>query len=314
MLINAKRMMAGSLFAMLVGGLGSTASAVPLDQVSGDVLFKFLGGSTGQNTFTSGPCGVGGGCENTWVGATLTQIVDSNSLLPVFNQGENGQYLAAILYGVSDISITPGGIFGQTIYSAGATSAGTGGAGDGRIYVDIYLRNSAPDLSGGPADRTGYNTYNGISDGGSLFLRLELTEGIAVDDPTTAGVDESLATLVQDATAATNPATGQGTFYANVIGGSAQAQFNGNGFLMPNNGQFADMFGIFDFNVARTDSPGIPGCTTPQGVTTIQETCWENRVSDPIEARTAVPEPGTVGLAGFALLALGAFRRRLRRG
>lgn len=310
MRINAKRTIVGAALAILFGGgLAGPSNAIPLDQITGPVEFKFFAGSTSQNTF-GGPCAVGAGCENTWLGSTLTQIVDSNTLLPVFNQGENGQYLAAILYGVSDISIT-GSSPNFNIYSAGATSAGTGGVGDGRIYIDVYLRGAPPDLSGGPANRTGYNTYTGISDGASLWLRVELTEGIALDDPSTLGVDESDATLFQTATSATNPSSGEGTFFGNVVGGSAQAQFDTNGTLIPNTGGFADMFGIFDFR-ENTTSGGIPGCTPPGGVADVQPDCWENFVSDPIRA-LAVPEPTTIGLTGMALLLMAAAHRRRRR-
>jgi len=307
--INAKRTIVGAALAILFGGgLAGPSNALPLDQITGPVEFKFFAGSTSQNT-VGGPCAIGAGCENTWLGSTLTQIVDSNTLLPVFNQGENGQYLAAMLYGVSDISIT-GSAPNFNIYSAGATAAGTGGIGNGRIYIDVYLRNAPPDLSGGAADRTGYNTYTGISDGASLWLRVELTEGIALDDPSTIGVDESLATLFQTATSATNPASGEGTFYGNVVGGSAQAQFDGNGFLIPNTGAFADMFGIFDFRENNTTG-GIPGCTAGGG-TAAPPNCWENFVSDPIRA-LAVPEPTTIGLTGMALLLMAAAHRRRRR-
>ena len=89
-----------------------------------------------------------------------------------------------------------------------------------------------------------------------------------------------------------------------MTGGTAAAQFDTNGFLIPNTGAFADMFGIFDFKPALTTDGGIPGCTTPAGGFSLDPSCWENRVSDPIEA-LAVPEPGTVGSAGFALLGVG---------
>lgn len=286
-----------ALFAMV-----PSANAVPLEMLDGIVNFSFDGVTTEQVLEA-------GSDENTWGVGNVNSIQAADGITTVWTTGETGQRLTFMLYGIHDISTTPGGSFGTNIYSAGAT----GGAADGAIHLDIYLDDeddggyTAADFSPGPAGRTGFGSYGTATDG-TLWLSTVLVTGVSLDDPVTLGVNELTATLFQNADGATSPATGTGRLFASITGGSAAAKFDTNDFVTLD-GSIADLRGLFDIEPNDTSI----GCTDPfTGAVNVNTGCWEISTNDPVTGRasTFVPVPGTALLMALGLLAVPRLLRK----
>lgn len=275
--------------ATLLGVSSFAAQAVPLSSLpGGDMEFKLSGVTTEFYTWA-------GTSETTWGVGNITQITtpSSQGAASIWNSGEGGDYLGYMIYGIDDLSnsgVSPN----INLYNVGAT----GGVADGNIYIDVFKLAANPVITT-PSARTGYNAYTGVTSA-SLWLRLVLVPGIVADDPSTAADESTLATLSQTVTGLTLPATGSGTFFANVVGGSAMSKFNTDGFTTLL-GTDADMYGIFDL---RDSTAGArPTCN-------VNDTdCFFGLIRDPIIA-TAIPEPGSMALAGLGLIGLAALRRR----
>ncbi len=265
--------------------------AMPLGSVSGAVEFKLSGVTT--EFFTQANTN-----ESTWGVGNITQITTPTSAgaTALWNSGEGGDYLGYMLYGIADLS-SSGASPNLNLYNVGATGTGCGLLCNS-IYIDLFKRATTPSwttpsLRSGPGG--GYNAYPGVSTP-SLWLRLQLIPGIVANDTSTIGIDEgTTATLAQTLTALTLPASGGGTFYANVIGGSAMSSYNTNGFttLLSTS---ADMYGIFDL---RNNTTGAAATCNP-----ISTDCFFGLIRDPVSAN-AIPEPASIALLGLGLLAMG---------
>jgi hypothetical protein len=205
----------------------------------------------------------------------------------------DGTYLYFMIYGIADHQIKDHGDGTFDIYNWGAT----GGAADGLIHIDWYRSNVnllslTSNMNANPGDRTGFGSYSLFAGMGPAYLQTVLAPGKSSFDP--------LATLVQNATATNNPADGTGSFFADVVGGTAQSQWDLNG---QTNGH--------DFNGNYTlspngDSAGTGVCTDAQLAAGV---CFNGFINDPIKARK-IPEPGSLALLGLGFAGLAGLRRR----
>ncbi|MBL8698488.1 MAG: hypothetical protein JNK67_08950 [Alphaproteobacteria bacterium] len=238
--------------------------------------------------------------ETTWGWGYVTSIENSSTFGTIWQQ-DNAAFgnarLGFMIYGIADLSIVPGGTFGQQIYNVGCT----GGSCDGKIHIDFYLDSSTatggtnPGATAGgltTADRTGFGSLNQITTDGSLFMKWELTAGHILDNPDTGLIDESVSTLFQDVSAATLPARGRGFFFADCVAGPGCNIFGDSDLIDELAGQF-------------TLAPIVsPDPRFANG--------WRGAVNDPVEGFIAAPVPATVVVFGTALICLAGLGRRGR--
>ena len=228
----------------------------------GPVEFKLTGFTSEHNQAVA---------DETW-GIFQVQSITTLGGSALWSSGNDGEYIYGMFYNLIETSATPGGTFGVEITQK-----------DGSF--DLYLANEKPTDLGGTAfnltspgtRRTAIDAYDTVTNiaGASSFLQGDFAPGIISGDGTT--------TIYQDVTAATSPASGQGSGYGAIDGGNYAGLFN------------SDIYGngndlLFNFFVA-------PPTGAPDG--------WDQKITDPVKGQ-AVPEPAsmllfTVGLAGAAV-------------
>jgi hypothetical protein len=280
--------------AIALGFASVAASADPLALVTGDVEIK-LGGLTTETQLTTGTN------ETTW-GVGYLESITSFSNLSKWTSGTTDGYLYYMLYGIADLSVIPQVGVGYDIYNIGAT----GGVADGKIHLDLYwsptqIASIDQFKTANPNLRTGYDSYSLLSSLGPAYLKLTFGEDIQqVDRPETIGIDETTATLVQEANGQTLPTTGKGSFFLDVVGGTDAFHWDTNGQDFGH-----DMSG--NFTLRPNYGPGRnPNCSLAD---VTAGTCFAGLINDPI-ITARIPEPGSVALFGLGLAGLAGLRRR----
>ncbi|MCA9405746.1 MAG: PEP-CTERM sorting domain-containing protein [Candidatus Omnitrophica bacterium] len=258
----------------------SSASAFALaGDYTGPLEFKFSDFSMGTlYQSSSGGYGNADNVENGW-GIFKINLIKTPAAQTLWFDGKDGEELTGIFYGIDDDLWEVSGS-GLNIQSVGG-------------IIDVYL-DSSPDFdpTGGPAARTTASTYPTVTDG-ELFLRLAMTPGIKFGNADT--TDDHIE-YNNDLNATTSPFTGNGAFYANVVGGTYADIFDTNiHCILDDNGveHCNDFFGIFD-----TTSPG--------------EYQWLVSSEDPISgaSQAPVPEPATLAIFGTGLAGMIGLRKR----
>jgi hypothetical protein len=259
----------------------SQASAFSLGGYSGPVKFKLSDRSEAISITPSFPAGAYGnadGAEDIWGIFKITTIADPADN-PLWQDGDNGEELTGIFYGIDNDYWSPNAIGGINIQSvAGA--------------IDLYL-DSSPDYNPtlGPGARSGVSSYPTATDG-TLFLSTVMVPGIKYGNG--AVIDDHI-TFDNDLDGTTQPFTGDGAYYLEITGGDAYAVslFDWDYYtLVDDSGAIttADFFGQFD-----TEVPGSFG--------------WFGDSEDPVEG-FATPEPATMALLGSGLLGIAGLSRR----
>lgn len=287
--------------ATLLGVSSFAANAATLDSLAGDLTFKLFG-LTAENTLSQEAIDEGAvfgaslGWETTW-GIGRVTTIDSSSTGTVYTAGIDGPYLNFMIYGIADASSTLNGSTYDLLNTGATKDAGS----TGKIVIDVYKDSTFLNLNNQmTSSRCGYSCFEGITKEGAvaneLYLRLELSPQYFEGDDVT--------TLYQSVSALNLPAVGSGWFYANVTGGTGQSKWD-TGTI---DNLATAIFDQFDFS-GQYDLITIAEAKAKRFLTNTAATDFQGFISDPLSGN-AIPEPGSIALAGLGLLGLAALRRR----
>ena len=173
------------------------------------------------------------------------------------------------------------------------------------LYSSANQYNNAQGTAGFSAGGCGgplTGCYNSINDAASLLagnalqLAVTATPGVDAVNPTT---------IVADGTFSLTSLSGSNFYDANVTGGAAAAQFNTNGVPTFIPGVTAD----FNVNSDFCQQGSSPSCNGNQVIGD-----WRFVSNDPVVGNVVnVPEPGSLGMLGTAILAFGFVGWRSRK-
>jgi hypothetical protein len=271
----------GTVYPNLASGtsVGSTTPAVGIPLVNA---------IPGQVQAVNAMPAAGGGLEDTWGIARITDIFDSAGVKIWSEAGKNAQ-LTIMFYGEQDFFV----------HQNADSTTSIDGVG---LHADLYFQSKADgsytpyDGTLGGGGRTGVDTYTNVTDGTKILTTIS-TAGFIHDvgDPNTGGAATEFNSLF-------NPNSGgTGQTYLSVTGGTDAAQFNTNGFLAPfAAGTTADLKANF-----TTVALGVGGVDPVSN--------WLVSSNDPIRGNVSgVPDAGSSVLMfslGLGFLAV-AYRRR----
>jgi len=214
--------------------------------------------------------------------ALITRISDNS----VFWQKGNGEYLTGVFGNLVDYRVSNVDNDGSMVTSTRAEG------GTWALYktgVD-YDPTHGPSVQAGVLDLNAL-LYPGIT-GGQAWLSGIFATGVRAGDTQT----------TYASTYNTDTVAGAGQGYLDVTGGTEQTTFDTNS-LTDKNGEKRDLFMDITFNDA--DGKASKTC----GDINDPSTCWTVTSAGQIKGQ-AVPEPGTMALAGLALLGAGLASRR----
>ncbi len=273
----------------LAFGLAAPASAAPFSLSAGNIKITFNAfdaGTVGYSTAAPGilcstveacdaaagdPSRGAIGSEDTWGIFSVESISNLSTGMQIFRAGDNGQYLTGVFGGLKDTLVEVSGTAIPTI-----STLSTGG------WLNMYLNNAMYDASIGTSGRIGADGYVGITDiGGELVLKTEFAPSVV---STPEGYSYASSYRV-------NGATGDGSGFLDVIGGSWAELFDTNSIDDLAGGEAHDLILNTSYDVLGDYENG-----------------WNVDASGDVEGR--VPEPGSLALLGLGFAGLASLRRR----